>query len=90
MQGFYQELARTLKYPLVARFVNKEGLALIKFIVDEHGKLTDFAPISKEGFGFEKRVIEKLQKFPDWNPAIFKNRNVKMRFVLPIRYKLTN
>jgi TonB family protein len=90
IQTFYQNLVKVLRYPLVARFVGKEGRVFIQFVVDENGKLTDFSPKTKEGYGFENRVVQKLQAFPNWKPAVYKGRFVKTRFVLPIIYKLTD
>lgn len=89
LQAFTQELVRTVKYPTLARFVGKEGRAYISFIVDEQGKLTEFEPMSSEGFKFESGVISKLEKFPHWKPAMFNGRPVKSRFLLPIVYRLT-
>jgi hypothetical protein len=90
IQDFYQNLAKVLKYPIVARFVGKEGRVFVEFIVDETGKLTEFNPKTKEGYKFETKVIKELSKFPNWNPAVYKGRFVKQMFVLPINYKLTN
>ncbi len=90
IQTFYQNLVKVLKYPLVARFVGKEGRIFVEFVVDENGKLTDFNPKTKEGYGFETKVVQKLEAFPNWNPAVYKGRYVKTRFVLPITYKLTD
>lgn len=90
IQTFYQNLINVLKYPSVARFVGKEGQVFIQFVVDENGKLTDFSPMTKQGYGLEKKVVEKLEEFPNWRPASFNGRSVKTRFVLPITYKLTD
>lgn len=90
IQTFYQNLVKVLKYPLVARFVGKEGRVFVEFIVDENGRLTDFNPKTKEGYGFETKVVRKLEAFPNWKPAVYKGRCVKTRFVLPITYKLTD
>ncbi|MFM7851621.1 MAG: TonB family protein [Flammeovirgaceae bacterium] len=79
-----------LKYPLVARFVGKEGRVFIQFVVDENGKLTDFSPKTKEGYGLETKVIRKLEAFPNWTPAVYNGKFVKTRFVLPIKYQLTD
>ena len=88
IQTFYQNLVKVLRYPLVARFVGKEGKVFVEFVVDENGKLIDFSPKTNEGF--EAKIVRKLETFPNWNPAVYKGRYVKTRFVLPITYKLTD
>lgn len=86
---FLQNLVNVLKYPGIAQRVGKEGRVYVQFIVDKNGKLTDFKPLSKEGYNFEEEAIKKLEKLPPWNPAIYKNNPVKQKFVLPVKFKLT-
>jgi hypothetical protein len=90
LQTFYQNLIRTIKYPGIARLAGKEGRIYIQFIVDRNGNLTDFKPLTKEGFNFEKKTIKKLESFPPWYPAAFNSRNVKSKFILPVKFQLTN
>jgi TonB family protein len=90
LQNFYQSLAKVLKYPGIARLVGKEGRVYVQFVVDEKGKLTDFKPLTKEGFRFEARAVKRLEEFPNWNPALLKNRAVKTKFVLPVKFELTD
>lgn len=87
-EDFYKRLMSSLKYPRMARLAGKQGDVLIGFIIDEKGKLSDFKPLSIEGFRFEKKTIKKLTKFPAWNPAIYDNKKVSTRFVLPVKFNL--
>jgi TonB family protein len=86
--NFYKYLVDVLKYPGFARIVGKEGRVYVEFIVDENGSLTDFRPLTKEGYRFEAKAIKKLEQSPHWIPAVYKGRNVKTRFVLPIKFEL--
>jgi TonB family protein len=87
--SFSQELARILKYPGLARLAGKEGLVYVQFIVAKDGRLSEFKPLTKEGFNLEKKAVEKLSKMPNWRPALFKGKPVKMKFTIPIRFRLT-
>jgi hypothetical protein len=89
MQIFYQNLAKTLRYPGVARLAGKEGRIYVQFIVDKNGSLTDFTPLTNEGFNFEKKTIKKLESFPPWFPATFRGKRVKSKFILPVKFALT-
>jgi ribosomal protein S18 len=86
---FTQDLVAIMKYPGFARLVGKQGMVYVQFIIDKNGNLTEFTPLTKEGFNLEKKAIDKLSKMPAWNPAVFRNKPVKMKFVIPIKYKLT-
>ena len=90
MQGFYKYLVSALKYPGIARFVGKEGMVYVQFVVDEKGKLKDFKPLTNEGFRFESKTIKKLEASPNWNPSVYKKRYVQNKFILPVKFELLN
>jgi len=88
LTSFYQKLVKVLRYPGVALLAGKEGRIYIQFIVDKTGKLTEFTPLSKEGYNFEAKTIKKLEALPPWNPAILRGKSVKSKFVLPVNFAL--
>ena len=88
MQKFYSTLIKKMRYPVFAQFAGKEGVVLLNFVVDKTGKLTEFKPLTPDGSVFEKKVMQKFEDFPDWNPAVFKGKNVKVEYTLPVRFKL--
>jgi periplasmic protein TonB len=88
VQEFLRNLVTILKYPGIARLAGKEGMIYVQFVVDKNGSLTDFKPLGNEGYNFEQKAIKKLEKLPSWNPGIYKNKVVKQKFVLPVRFKL--
>lgn len=49
---------------------------VITFVVNINGKITDFNPETKFGFGMEDEVIRMIKKGPDWEPAILYGRKV--------------
>lgn len=88
-QQFTEDLVKILKYPGFARLMGKQGVVYVQFIIDKEGRLGEVKPLSHEGFNLEKKAIDKLVKMPKWNPAIFRGRPVKMKFTIPIRFRLT-
>ena len=88
-QPYLQSLVTILKYPALVQLAGKEGLVYVQFIVNKEGKLTEFKPLTNEGFNFEKKVIDKLSNLPPWKPAMLHGKPVKMRFTLPVKFKLT-
>jgi TonB family protein len=86
---FVEDLIKILKYPAFAQILGKQGLVYVQFIIDKEGKLTEFTPLTSEGFNMEKKVIDKLSQMEPWNPSRFRGRPVKMKFTIPVRFKLT-
>jgi periplasmic protein TonB len=81
-----------LKYPEEAKNNNIQGVTVISFQVDENGNLSDFAIRKKIGGGCEEealRIVKKMAElYPTWIPSICQGKNVKVRFNVPIRFKL--
>ncbi len=88
-QAFVKELGEILRYPGFARLAGKQGVVYVQFIVDKEGKLTEFRPLTKEGFNMEKKVVDKLSRMPAWKPGTVHGKPVKMKFVLPVKLNLT-
>ena len=44
-------------------------VVIVRFIVDKTGKLVDFLPETKLGFGMEEEVIRVLKLSPKWIPG---------------------
>jgi TonB family protein len=89
LSAFANELVKYIKFPTAAVLARKEGYVYIEFVVDERGNLTEFKPLSAEGYNFEKKTLRNFKKLPPWNPAIHKGHRVKTKFVQPIRFKFT-
>jgi len=49
---------------------------VIRFIVTREGKLKNFEPMTKMGYGMEEEVIRILKLSPDWKPATLGGNNV--------------
>ncbi len=89
-KNFYEHLANVIQYPSTARIDGAEGTVTVQFVVDKQGQLTDFKPLTNEGYGFENKVIKRLRKFPQWSPAILNKKPVKTRFSIPILFQITD
>lgn len=88
MQKFYSLLVKRMRYPVFAHLAGKEGVVLLNFVVDKNGELTEFKPLTPDGSTFEKKVMQKFEDLPPWQPAVFKGKNVKVEYTLPVRFKL--
>ena len=43
---------------------------LVRFTINEDGSLSNFEPVTNEGYGMENEVIQVLKKSDKWNPAV--------------------
>jgi GldM C-terminal domain/Gram-negative bacterial TonB protein C-terminal len=61
---------------------------MIQFIVDKDGKLSEFTPLTKMGYGMEQEVIRVLKLSGTWNPAIQNGKPVKAYRRQPITFQV--
>lgn len=86
-------LATNIQYPEAARRDSAQGVVAIVFVVDENGAVTSVG--TPEGVAPGKwrqdlvdEAVRVVKLMPAWQPAISKGKPVKVKFTLPIKFKL--
>ena len=83
---------KNIKYPSMARELNVQGRVFISFVVEKDGSITDVKPIKRKseqlGYGLEEEAMRVIKLMPKWKPATQNGKKVKMRFTLPVLYRL--
>jgi len=88
-KGLQKYFDNNLEYPAEAGNEGVEGTVELSFVVDENGKLTNPQVMGQRlGYGLETEALRVVNKMPVWNPGQLKGKNVKTRFILPIRFVL--
>lgn len=92
--GGYDSLAnfikQNLKYPEWEKEQKIQGRLYVSFIVDRNGEIKE-PNVVKTVVGaknFDKEVIRMIKLMPNWIPGKHEGKNVAVRFVLPIQFKL--
>jgi protein TonB len=62
----------------------------IEFVVLETGKLSDFKVIKGISPTCDKEAVRLCKESIDWKPAQQRGKAVKCRFVLPIKFRLSD
>lgn len=76
------------KYPSVARRLEIEGTAFISFVVDSDGTIDDVQVMRGLFDDCDKEAMRVISKMPLWKPGKQNGKAVKVRFVLPFKFKL--
>ena len=85
MQKFIND---NIRYPEEARLQKIEGTVVIKFVVTKEGKITKATVVRGIGYGCDEEAIRVIQSMPDWKPGKYKNKEVPVNFILPVKFKL--
>lgn len=81
-------LAKNIQYPEIAREANIQGLAVLSFVIGKDGSITDVSVLKDLGGGCSKEAIRVVKTMPKWVPGEANGHTVKVRFMLPVRFKL--
>jgi TonB family protein len=81
-------LQRTLKYPKDCEAAGIEGRVVMRFVVNEDGSISDMEPINSPDERLTAEAKRVISLMPKWTPAMDKGKKVKMRYSLPITFRL--
>lgn len=85
MMTFIRE---NMRYPAGARAQGIEGTVFVSFIVEPDGSVTDAKLIRGIGRECDEEARRVVESFPNWIPGQQNGEAVRVRFVLPFKYKL--
>lgn len=88
MKSFYAYVSKNLVYPSSARRMGLEGRVFVEFVVEKDGSLTDINAVKGPGGGCNEEAVRVISEAPKWNPGKQRGREVRVRMVLPIVFKL--
>lgn len=86
-----QYIYKNIKYPEIAREESIEGMIVVKFVVDESGKIQEHKYLKTLGYGMEIAVdnmLESMNAEIEWIPGQVDNKAVSVEYTLPIKFKL--
>lgn len=81
-------LAENIVYPSKARKKNIQGTVIATFIVNKNGKISNVNILKGLEYGCSEEVMRILSAMPDWEPGMADDIPVKVRYTLPVKFKL--
>jgi periplasmic protein TonB len=81
-------LAENIKYPALARENNIQGKVTLTFVVNKDGSISDVSVLRDVGGGCGKEAVRVVGNMPRWLPGEANGNPVKVRFTLPVQFKL--
>ncbi len=84
----YKFLGKNLKYPSAAQRANIQGKVFLSFIVEKDGSITDIETMKGIGFGCDEEAMRVVKLMPKWIAGKQNGRNVRVKFTIPVFFKL--
>jgi TonB family protein len=87
-RGLQMFLANNIRYPTLARNNNIQGNVAVAFVVNRDGSISDITILKDIGAGCGREVVRVIQTMPQWLPGRAEGRTVKVKYTLPVRFRL--
>lgn len=87
-EKLFQYLANNIKYPKRDMQIGNEGKVFVEFVVGKDGEITDVKILRGVSETIDAEAIRVIKSMPNWLPGKQKGRAVKVRYKMPISFKL--
>ena len=83
-----QYLMKNIKYPEQAMKEGIQGRVTVSFIVEKDGSISDVKPVLSVHPLLNKEAVRVVKSMPKWSPGKHNGKPVRVRFNLPVMFKL--
>lgn len=82
-------LQKNLRFPAQAQDAGVSGKVYLSFIIEKDGHLSNISVERKAGYGFDEEASRVLKLAPAWKPGMQNGQPVRVRYMIPINFQLT-
>ena len=86
--ALFEYLSKNIKYPDDAAKKKVEGKVFVTFVVDTDGKITDVSLLRKVFPSLDAEAIRVISAMPNWIPGKQSGKVVKVKYTVPIMFRL--
>ncbi len=86
--GLGKYLSENIKYPKKALKKNITGKVFVQFVIDKTGKVIDVTVPRGVDKSLDKEAVRVVKSMPNWKPGMKDGVPVKVRYTIPINFKL--
>ena len=79
-----------VRYPQIAQENNISGRVLLQFVIEKDGALTNIQVLQTPDSSLSDEAIRILKTSPKWTPGRQRNQAVRVKYTLPIDFRIQN
>lgn len=83
-----QYIMKNIKYPEQVMKEGIQGRVAVSFIVEKDGSISDVKPILSVHPLLNKEAVRVVESMPKWTPGKQNGKPVRVRFNVPVMFKL--
>lgn len=88
-KAFMKYIAQNIKYPKNDMENNVQGRAVVQFVVERDGSLTEIKTVRAPSKAMGDEAIRVLKRSPKWKPGKVKGKPVRAMYTVPVNFALS-
>ena len=90
MTALMKFLGDNIKYPVIAQENGIQGRVITNFVVERDGSISDVQVVRGQDPSLDKEAVRVIKTMPKWKPGQQRGKPVRVRFTLPVVFRLQN
>lgn len=83
-------LKKNIKYPTICQEQGIQGRVIVQFVVNADGSIVDPQLIKPINPYLDKEALRVVSGMPKWKPGEQRGKAVRVKFTLPVTFRLSN
>lgn len=89
-QALLEFLRLHIKYPTICRENGIQGRVLVTFVVDKNGTIVSPEIVKSVNPYLDKEALRVISIMPQWKPGIQKGKPVRVKYTVPVNFRLND
>ena len=81
-------LQKNIKYPSISQENGVQGRVIVQFVVNRDGSIVDPVVLRSVDPYLDKEALRVVSAMPKWKPGEQRGKTVRVKFTLPIQFRL--
>ncbi|WP_295938741.1 energy transducer TonB [uncultured Alistipes sp.] len=90
LNAFRTWVMQNVKFPQAMLEASIGGRVVLSFVIDKDGRLTNIEVLQSPDRMLSEEAIRVLNKSPKWSPGLQRNQAVKVKYTLPVDFRIQN
>jgi TonB family protein len=88
-QKLFEFIGNNVVYPQEAKEAGIEGKVFVEFYIERDGTVCDAKVLRGIGYGCDEEALRVIGLMPKWSPGKQRGKAVRVRYTLPVNFKLS-
>lgn len=88
LNTFRNWVQKEVKFPPIAQENGIQGRVVLEFVIEKDGRLTNIKVLQAPDRSLSEEAVRVLNKSPKWTPGKQRNQVVRVKYTLPVDFRL--